>query len=190
MMQVAGFILTGGQSARMGVDKALLRVGNTTLCERIADVMSPLVEKVFLVGQPERYRHLQYDCLPDIRPGLGPISGLESILSAGVAEFNLVSSCDSYNLDSVWLSTLISEATTTGSFCTVAKDASGRLQPLCAVYRRQCLQTVSQAINGGKLRATELVEKLNAHVVNIPGTMLNLNSPEDYNEILNTDGRI
>ena len=87
-MRVAGFVLTGGLSSRMGQDKALLPMGSQTLCEHIADIVSTVASQVFLIGHPERYGHLKYKCIADLRPGLGPLSGLETALSLDVCEFH------------------------------------------------------------------------------------------------------
>jgi molybdopterin-guanine dinucleotide biosynthesis protein A len=185
MMLNAGFVLTGGLSSRMGRDKALLPAGSQTLCEHIADVLSVVAQHVMLVGHPERYGHLKYRCLADVRPGLGPLSGLETALSLELAEFCVIASCDAYNLDAAWLRALLAESRRSGALCTVARDSSGKLQPLCAVYRKECRPLVSSALSAGRLRVMDLLKELGAVAVTIPGTVLNLNTPEEYQELLN-----
>lgn len=188
-MKVAGFVLTGGGSTRMGRDKALLRVGDQTLCERIGDILNSVTEEVFLVGHPERYRNLKYSCLSDLHPDLGPLSGLEAALAANSAEFNLVVSCDTYNLDVQWLQALLAEAER-GALCAALQDSSGQLQPLCAVYRSECRTVVSKALQERRLRMMDLLEELEARPVPVDGLLANLNTPEQYDEMVNAGRRI
>ncbi len=186
---VAAFVLTGGNSTRMGCDKALLPVGSQSLCERIADVLARVADQVLLIGHPERYVHLRYPCVADIRPGLGPLSGLETALSLRLAEYCVVSSCDTYNLNTDWVRTLLAAAQKSGALCTVAQDDQGALQPLCAVYRRDCQDLVTRAISDRRLRAMDLLEELNAQPVRVSGMVLNLNTPEQYQELVHATAR-
>ena len=50
--QVAGMILAGGLSLRMGRDKALLEIGGVPLLVRTARLVEPLVDGVTVVGSP------------------------------------------------------------------------------------------------------------------------------------------
>lgn len=176
---VTGFVLTGGQSTRMGQDKALLPVQGQTLCEHIGDVVSLVAEKVLLVGHPERYGHLKYACLPDRHPDLGPLSGLETALTFGAADLNVVAGCDVANIKVEWLRTLIREAPD-GVHCAVVEDAASRLQPLCGVYRSDCLPVVRRALEERRLRMMDLLTELGAKLVRVDELVVNLNSAADW----------
>ena len=78
----------------MGRDKALLEWRGATVAEHLAGMAGRLVGQVCLVGEPDRYRHLPLRSIPDLRPGNGPLGGLETALAATDAEFNLVLACD------------------------------------------------------------------------------------------------
>ena len=71
--QVAGFILAGGQSSRMGCDKALLEIAGVPLLVRTARLLEPRVAGVTVIGPPERYAALGLRVVPDDRAGLGQI---------------------------------------------------------------------------------------------------------------------
>lgn len=188
-MKVAGFVLTGGRSTRMGRDKALLPLGGRTLCEQVGDALQTVAEEVFLIGHPERYQNLKYKCLPDLHPDLGPLSGLETALTLNLAEFNLVLSCDTFIPNPQWLQSLL-DAAERGPLCAVAQDISGQLQPLCAVYRSGCRKVVSIALQQRRLRMLDLLQELQAHPVPVSGLLANLNTPEQYNEIVNAGRRV
>jgi molybdopterin-guanine dinucleotide biosynthesis protein A len=186
--EVAGFVLTGGRSSRMGRDKALLPVGGQALCERIGDVVAAVANEVFLIGHPERYGHLKYECLADVHPDMGPLSGLETALSLGRAELHVVVSCDAFNVKAEWLRALVAAAEG-GARCVVAEDADGNVQPLCGVYRKECRGVVSRALAEGRPRMMDLLRELDARRVKVDGVVLNVNTPEEYDEIANGDRR-
>ena len=50
---IEGFILAGGASSRMGVDKAHLRLGGLTLVERVAQSLSIIAESITVVSSKE-----------------------------------------------------------------------------------------------------------------------------------------
>ncbi len=72
----AGLVLAGGASSRMGEDKALLVRDGRTLLEQAVQVLSEAGANPVLVSGDRP----AYDCVPDDRPGLGPLSGLLSVL--------------------------------------------------------------------------------------------------------------
>src|SRR2546425_4690988 len=62
--QVAGFILAGGVSSRMGRDKALLEISGVPLLVRTAGLIEPLVAAVTVIGSPQSYSALGPRVLP------------------------------------------------------------------------------------------------------------------------------
>ena len=91
MIHVA--VLAGGQSRRMGRDKALLPLGDQTLIERVIAAARPLACPCFIVGDPATYAHLGLPVHPDRHPGLGPLGGLHTALGATGAPVLLLA-CD------------------------------------------------------------------------------------------------
>jgi molybdenum cofactor guanylyltransferase len=85
-MQTAGFVLVGGDSSRMGRDKALLPLKSGLLIHELAGKVADASGTAALIGEPARYRHLEIDCLADLRPGMGPLAGIETALESGRGE--------------------------------------------------------------------------------------------------------
>jgi molybdopterin-guanine dinucleotide biosynthesis protein A len=179
-MHAAGFVLVGGRSSRMGRDKAHLTVGSRLMVELVADTVAEVAGNVALVGNPKGFEDLPYECLPDLRTGLGPLAGLEAALASGRAEFNVVAGCDMPGIKAGDLKHLLSVCEQTHSLCTLANDASGRKHPLFAVYRRDCLPFVCEALDAGRLRLLDLVEDLKAVECSIDSVLTNLNTPEQW----------
>jgi len=179
-MRVAGFVLVGGQSSRMGRDKARLQVGSRLLVERIAEKIAVAAGNAVLIGEPERYADLKFECLPDLHPGLGPLSGMETALASGRGDLNLIVACDMPLLKSVWLADLIKAGADQKTDCVVARDDDGEVHPLCAVYKTSCLPAVQRAIETRNLKMTDLLDALKTKFFPIEGTILNTNSPEEW----------
>jgi molybdopterin-guanine dinucleotide biosynthesis protein A len=167
----------------MGRDKALLPLGQQTLCEHLGGILGTVAEQVMLVGHPERYAHLKYRCLADVHPDCGPMSGLETALSLDLADTCMVVSCDLYPLRTEWLRALLWEAEQ-GARCVVIQDTDGKIQPLCGVYGRECGPVVKRAMAEGRLRMMDLLDELNAARVKIDGVVKNVNTPTEYEEII------
>ena len=179
-MQAAGFVLVGGRSSRMGIDKALLRWNSHALVEDVAAKVRSVAGNVALVGPPERYRELGFDCLPDVRPGLGPLAGIEAALASGRAELNLIAACDLPGIEADWLRRLLRAAEQTAAFCTMARDSEGVMHPLCGVYRSECLRAVRRALDEHRFRLQDVTRELQAAVVEIESPLMNLNTPQDW----------
>lgn len=179
-MQSAGFVLAGGRSSRMGRDKALLACGSRPLIEDVAAKLSAVVGSIALVGSPERYGGFGFDRLPDLRTGCGPLGGIEAALAAGRGEYNVVAACDMPNLRESWIRDLFHASNETGALCTAVRDVTGKIHPLCAVYRTGCLPTVRALLDAGDFRLRSLLEELHAITIDIGGKLWNLNTAADW----------
>jgi molybdopterin-guanine dinucleotide biosynthesis protein A len=185
-MRPAGFVLAGGNSSRMGRDKALLEWDSHPLIERIAREVEAVTGNIALIGVPDRYTALGIECFPDLRPGLGPLAGIEAALMSGRGDLNLIVACDMPLLESAWLRDLLHTANQTNARCVVSLDSTGNLHPLCAVYRTDCLPVVQHALDENRLKLRDLVRELDAVTVEIGRPILNVNTPQDWDLFLST----
>jgi len=163
----------------MGRDKALLDWNSHTLVEDVAEKVRSVAGNVGLVGPVERYGALELQCLPDIRPGMGPLAGIETAIESGRGELNLIVACDLPGLETAWLHGLLRRAEETETSCVVLRDGRGDVQPLCGVYRRECLPSIRRALDEDRLRMLDVVAELKASFFDIERPLENLNTPED-----------
>src|SRR5689334_12221641 len=91
---LGGFILAGGQSTRMGRDKALLKLQNQPLALRASDLLRPLTDDVTLLGQPGLLGGYDVPVLPDDHPSQGPLGAICTALRHSTHEWNLFLACD------------------------------------------------------------------------------------------------
>ena len=157
---IEGFILAGGQSSRMGRDKALLEIGGKTLVERAASLCAPLVAGVTLVGAPQRYAAYGFPALADRWPGAGPLGAIATALGAAKQPWCLVLACDMPFVTAVWLEWLLARASKSSTDGIVAETSRG-LEPLCAVYRASCAPALSASLDTGIRKVTDGLARLN-----------------------------
>jgi molybdopterin-guanine dinucleotide biosynthesis protein A len=198
--QVAGFILAGGVSSRMGRDKGLLDFGGVPLVLHTARLLEPLVSQVTVVGSPGKYAKLglreiadgaQAQCGLD-RPGSGPLAGIATALAATRSSWNLIVACDLPYLTSNWLEWLLSRALRSRGEAVVPRAERG-IEPLAAVYRRECGGPIAAALARGVRKVSDAIEEFRADFVyprewrgiDPSGLVLrNMNAPGDYEEAL------
>ena len=179
-MRAAGWVLTGGKSSRMGTDKALLEYAGTALVAHIAEALGAVADPVMLVGEPTRYGHLPWRCLEDVRPGLGPLSGLETALAQTGTEWNFVAGCDMPALPEPVLAAMRERACRSDAKCVAVRDGTGRVHPLLAMYRASCLGSIRRALDEGRLRLTALLHELSPEIVQVHSAVANVNTPEEW----------
>jgi molybdenum cofactor guanylyltransferase len=177
----AGFVLAGGQSSRMGRDKALLPVNGSTLIEQVAARVRSVAHDVTLIGQPERYQFLGYPVIADLVKGCGPLGGVYTALSVTNADWNLIVACDMPYVTADLLENLFQAAEATQADCVVPETSAG-LDPLCAVYHRRCVSLASASITSNLLKMQDFVAALRAVTwsVSDPAPLFNANTPEEW----------
>jgi molybdenum cofactor guanylyltransferase len=195
---VSAFILAGGVSSRMGREKGLLDFGGEPLIVRTARMVELLVTEVAVVGPPERYAALGLRTIADqslgrrerIAPVRTPLVGIATALSATKMPWNLILACDLPYLTAVWLDWLLSRAVDSSAQIVMPRTAGG-LEPLAAVYRRECAAPIMAALERGVRKVIDAtaefrVERLSENdwnKIDPEGRVLrNMNDPSDYEE--------
>ncbi len=155
---VTGIILAGGQSTRLGQDKAFIEIGGRTLVERVVDRLGCVVAKIVLVtNSPERLVFLGLPTTPDLIPGVGVVGGLHAGLSAMDTEYGFVVGCDMPFLNVSLMRYLISVR---NGYDIVMPRIGPHNEPLHALYGRRCLATIDERIRAGGRRIMEVCHGL------------------------------
>ncbi len=189
MTEISAFVLAGGQSSRMGRDKAFLRLGGRTLLERALEAARVVTADVRIVGQKEKFAAYG-PVIEDLYPGRGPLAGIHAALRASSAELNLVLGVDTPFLDPGFLRYLLEEAKHSGAVVT-APRIGGQNQPLCAVYRREFGDLAEPALRAGRNKIDSLFAGTSVQIIEEalirelafdPGMFDNLNTPEEWEQ--------
>jgi len=187
----------------MGRDKGLLDFGGVPLILHTARLLDPLVAKIAVVGSPRRYAALGLHAIPDEgdsqaqrgpgKTGRGPLAGIAAALAATNSPWNLIVACDLPYLSREWLDWLFLRAMRSHGEAVVPRTERG-IEPLAAVYRRECREPIAAALARGVRKVSDAIEELRLDFVyprewrRIDSSELilkNMNAPEDYEEARN-----
>jgi molybdopterin-guanine dinucleotide biosynthesis protein A len=163
-----GFLLAGGKSSRMGIDKAFLDFGGQTLLDRALTAMATACDSVMIVGDPAKFAKYgstkNVPVVADIFPGCGPLAGIHAALAQSSATFNLMLAVDMPFVSTELLRFLFAAAEESDAIITVPRSGRG-LQPLCAVYRREFAAAAEQALRAGKYKVDAVFSSVAVRVI-------------------------
>jgi len=188
--RVAGFILAGGESSRMGRDKALLELEGVSLIVRAARLVESIAGPPMIVGSPERFGALGWKTIADDFPGAGPLGGIATLLHPTETEWNLVIACDLPHLTREWLEFLVGRALGSNADAVLPMNERGA-EPLCAMYSKRCEPAIRTALERGTRKVTDGLAGLRISVIepaewkafDSDGLLFkNMNSPADFEE--------
>ncbi len=141
-------VLVGGESRRMGVDKASLDLSGKAMVERVLYVVRPLFKDIYIGAHEESSLGEAYG-LPviiDTLPGRGPALGVCAALEEAGTEWVFIVSCDLPMLSAGVIEFL---ATLTEGVDAVVPLIEGRAQTTCAIYSRACLVPLAERVASG-----------------------------------------
>lgn len=165
MNRVVGYILAGGESRRMGTDKAALILDGRVLLERIRDEVSAVCPEVVLIDEP----------------GIGAAGAVLRALERG-ADWSLVVACD---MPGVTRELLARMSAARDRQAVIPETPDGRRHPLCALYHRSCLDLWRESYSSGVMRVQDIVSRL--EIVRYPvaeASVRNVNTPEEWQAFL------
>lgn len=183
---VTGVILAGGNSSRLGQDKAFIEICGQPLVKHTVHQLRQVVGSILLVtDRPHEFSFLGLPVTPDLYPGVGVLGGLHAGLSAACSDYVLAVGCDMPFLCPELLRYLFSLRAEAD---VVMPRIDGYHEPLHAVYSRACLpnlertirakrQRILHALDGLRIRYVERVE-MEPYDPELR-SFFNVNRPED-----------
>lgn len=176
---VAGAVLTGGASRRMGTDKAFVEVDGVALVRRVATALhGGGCRPVFAVGGDlGRLAAAGLEAVPDGRPGVGPLAGIVTALERARVP-TVVVATDLVDLDASTIAALVRHAARDDLDVVVA--TSDRLEPLCALWWPSALEPLADRLAIGELAVHAALPALRVDVEQVrPDALTNANTPHD-----------
>lgn len=189
MTKLAGVVLCGGASRRMGVAKTAIRVDGRLLVERVAEKLASIADPVLIAAGGRQLPDLPFERIADARRDAGPLAGIVAALRATDRPLAVVAG-DMTNVDPSLLRFLADLQD--GDLDAVVPVDDHGLQPLHAVYAPSALTALESALNGddlslrsalGRLRV-RTVEREEWGIVEPSGRFAaNVNTPADLAEL-------
>ena len=180
-------VLAGGQSRRMGTDKAALEIRGMTLLERTARLALTVDLPVLIVGRacPELWPLPEVTFIEDAEPGLGPLGGLAAALNYTQTSV-LALACDLPLLTEDALRWLIAQAGAQFGPSGLVTVNGGQKEPLFAVYDLTCLPLIEARLAAGRRSLHGVIEAGTFAVAEAPEwvsvQLANVNTPEEWRE--------
>lgn len=189
---LAGIVLAGGASRRMGEDKAALDLGGQPMLTRIVTEMRRRCDPITVVAATDSPAYAAFADEPGLRwvtdegPGTGPLGALAAGLTAAAADgvpVAFVCATDMPLLRAELVDELVAGLGPDDD-AVIAEDAA-RQHPLAAVYRSSCAGRLAELVAGGERRLLAALDGMTVHRVGVsdPTWLTNVNAPEDVHRL-------
>lgn len=165
--EVTGIVLAGGQSRRMGFNKAEAEVNGETMLIRMIEKLRKVTSDIIISSGSITYPDIPWSQIPDEFPQCGPMGGIYSALKASSSELNLIVSCDIPLISVPLLKFIVSKAKESDALLTLPVEYTGQQQLLCAVYHRDILPVLKQQIDADQLKMKSLLDLVTVEYINI-----------------------
>ncbi len=180
----------GGESSRMGKDKAFLPFLGIPLIKRLMDRFQQLnAEMLIISNNAPPYLEFGLPVFGDVRPGRGALGGLLTALSVANTPLVGLVAVD-MPFASPQLIRFMADKIQGSNLDGIIPSTPNGIEPLHAVYRREsCLTLVEESIDQDLWRMKAWHKNANLKIlepdetIEISGseyTFLNLNTPEEF----------
>jgi len=186
-----GVLLVGGESRRMGKNKAFLEIEGKTLIERNLAVLDSVCAEVLIsCREADLYSGYNHKIVTDVIKAKGPLGGLYSVLNQAAYDYVFLAACDMPFINAQAIGYLYNKCQ--GEDIVLFK-LSGRKHTLHAFYHKRILPLVEKKLQDNVLSILDLIKECRVKVVdmdeensdlNIGGlirkSMINVNTPEEW----------
>jgi molybdopterin-guanine dinucleotide biosynthesis protein A len=181
-----GLVLAGGKSQRMGQDKGLLRYHDTTQRSLMYQMLQPFCEQVFISCRPEQVDQLEPNqaYILDEDRYQGPLNGILSAHHAYPKAAWLVVAVDLPFVSPQTLQMLLSQRDPQRVATAYATHASGKPEPLVAIWEASALGEAEAYLNSGQHCPRKFLSSQDIALV-FPSNDLelyNANFPQEYRQ--------
>ncbi|MBS3947415.1 MAG: molybdenum cofactor guanylyltransferase [Dethiobacter sp.] len=187
--EMSAVVLAGGRSSRMGENKLLLPLGDSTVIGTLLATLTGLfAECVLVTDHPDAYRdwpvHITADLISG--PQKNSLTGIHAGLSVSTSSYNLLVAGD---MPFVVPELLCRLAALSGGYDVVVPQQGAHYQPLCAVYHKNCLPHITALLARNQYKILDFFSAVRVRRVDVAElvpydrqllSFLNVNTPEDY----------
>jgi len=194
--QVTPFILAGGESSRMGCNKALMPICGKVPLELVANALQTAfgARPAIVIKDTKKNQFSKWEVffnfVTDVREGFGPLSGIHAALRSSESEFSAVVAVDFPLIETrtlLALASAVKEKKQDAAYLSVG----GVMQPLVAIYRTgPCLESLERGMRGGTifspsffLKSMDGISIVAESACDDPRTLINLNTKEDLEAV-------
>ena len=176
-----GAILAGGGSTRIGSLKyALSLPDGSTMIEAVATALGAVCERLVILGAENAMPALPH--VADLRPGCGPLGGIEALLASGIDTQYLVCPCDLPWVTSELFNALLRPSQATATVFRL--EGSAHIEPLPARICAVALEAAHRLLDEGRRAVHQLMEAVDVEEISAPSAwsklLMNVNTAQEY----------
>ncbi|MGI9272245.1 MAG: molybdenum cofactor guanylyltransferase [Woeseiaceae bacterium] len=181
---IFGLVLAGGESRRMGHDKARLERDGKSQLAHIVDLLGGVTDRVFVStrsAQQDDTERSRFEQIVDRYDDIGPIAGIITALEEHPDTDWLIVACDLPNIDEPTLRYLIENHSEQHPFTAFRSSHDGLPEPLCALYSDGSEAIVRQFIDDGIVCPRKVLIRSECALLEQPDptALDNVNTPDD-----------
>jgi molybdopterin-guanine dinucleotide biosynthesis protein A len=191
---MTGLVLAGGESRRMGTNKAFLQINGLPMVEHVIRTLRNVCGHVVVVtNSPDLYARYDVEIAGDAFNSRGALVGIYSGLLRSRSERSLVVACDMPFLNAGLLSYMTGMA---GDYDVVLPRVGDLIEPLHAVYSRELLPVIEDHLRRDQRRIRDILAGIRVQYVReeeidmfdpARRSFLNLNTRKEYEEVTCSD---
>jgi len=186
-----GVLLAGGESRRMGRNKAFLEIEGRPLIIRNLEVMDCLFSEVIISSRDAAlYSGLGYKVILDTVQGKGPLGGLYTVLQQANFDDVFLAACDMPFLNEMAIRAVYRKYENCD---VVLPDVKGKAHTLHGFYNKRILPLVEEKIKNNQLSVFEMIKECNTKIVTLENeisdsidflsveqSLVNVNTPDEW----------
>lgn len=146
-------ILAGGEAKRMGFPKHQLLIDGRRVLDKLHDRLSHLFVETIVVGCDVANPPPGVRVAEDRFAVRSPLVGIHAGLTASLTHLTFIVACDMPYVEPSLVEYLLSRSENVNAVVPIVRSY---YEPLCAVYRRTCLEPIERLIGQGMLKVSEL----------------------------------
>lgn len=151
-------ILAGGESRRMGQDKAFIQIGGISLFDHVYGKCRELFSELIVVtNQPQQFCKYQAHTVIDALRGAGSLGGLYTGLMRASNYHTFCVACDMPFLKPELVSYLIEKRLNYDIVIPITKEG---VEPLHALYSKRCISPIKKLLERGEFKITRLLSEV------------------------------
>jgi len=160
---MSSIVLAGGRSLRLGRDKAQEEIGGQRLIDRVIERLKLLGDEIIVVtSSNNRIPNIGVRQVHDSYPGKGALVGIYSGLREATSQYNIVVGCDMPFLNIDLLKYITGVAV---NFDIAIPRIADQVEPLHAVYSRDCLAQMEEQMKAGRFKVSDLLGSVKVRYV-------------------------
>jgi len=170
----------------MGENKAFIKVDGLPIIKRIYDLFKELFQEVIIVtNQKEIFRNFDSTIYEDLLPNKGVLGGLYTGIFFSTYHYAFCVACDMPFVKKALVQYLIKNI---GDEDVIVPRTRDGLQPLHAIYSKNCLGAIERSIEEGKFKIVDFYNMVKVKIVEennfvsldpLRESFINVNTPEE-----------